>query len=325
MKAIVYDEYGSPGVLRLTDLPVPTPGEGEVLVRVVASSINDYDWHLLTGEPWINRLGGLRTPKYDVLGMDVAGVVERAGTGATRFRVGDAVFGDLSESGLGAFAEYVVAPEKSLAPKPESLTFAQAGVVPQAGGLATVGLRGRRPLRPGDEVLVNGAGGGVGTIAIQMAKAYGAEVTAVDATHKLDVLRSVGADHVVDYTVEDVTRSGRRFDLILDIAAYHSVSRYRSCLKPGGYCGLIGGSIPRVVFTMVAGPVSSVASNRKVGVPMWRPNHPDDVATLGALLDSGAVVPVIDSTYPLAGVPDAFRHFGAQEHRGKIAIAVSPC
>ncbi|MFN0282039.1 MAG: NAD(P)-dependent alcohol dehydrogenase [Kineosporiaceae bacterium] len=324
MKALVYNEYGSPDVLKLTEIVDPVPGESDVLVRVQASSLNDFDWHLLTGRPLINRLGGLFTPHHLVLGSDVAGRVEAVGRQVTGFRPGDEVFGDVSPFGFGAFAELVSAPEHAFARKPARLTMEQAGAVPQAGGLAMVGLRnrGRRPIRPDDAVLVNGAGGGVGTFAVQIAKAAGATVTGVDRAHKLETVRSVGADRVIDYTQADFTRQGDAYDLILDIAAHRPMSSYRRCLKPGGVCAITGGSIPRVLLAMAAGPVVSLFSNRRVGLPFWRPNHPDDVTALSRLLESGSVVPVVDSVVPLDQVPDAFRRFGAQLHTGKIVITI---
>lgn len=322
MRAIVYTEYGSPGMLSLQDVPTPTPGEGEVLVRVRATSINDWDWLLLNGKPFINRIGALRRPKHHILGSDVAGVVESVGRGVTRLSPGDEVFGDMSTSGFGAFAEYVTAPETSFALRPSGLTWEQVGVLPQAAGLAITGMRAQHPVEAGHRVLVNGAGGGVGNFAIQIAKAAGAEVTGVDLPAKLDAVRAWGADHVIDYTREDFGANGQTYDRILDVACHRSMASYRRSLKPGGVCALIGGSIPRILFIMAVGPVVSAFGSRQVRVPIWKANSPDDVAFLTGLLESGSIVPAIDSTYPLEGIPDAFRHYGAQLHRGKIAITV---
>lgn len=322
MRAMVRDSYGTPDVLRLDEVAVPIPAENEVLVRVHATSVNDYDFLLVAGSPFVNRIDAPFRPKHRVLGSDVAGTVESVGSAVTRFAPGDEVFGDMSPHGFGAFAEFVSAPETAFARKPPSLTFEQAGALPQAGGLAVVGLRGRREIRPGDSVLVNGAGGGVGTLAVQIAKAFGAEVTGVDAARKLESVRAAGADHVVDYEIEDITRSSRRFDRIIDMACYHPMSAYRRILKPDGYCGLIGGSIPRVLFAMVGGPISSAFSDRRVGVPFWKPNNPADVALLSRLVETGQVRPVIDSVRPLEELPDAFRRFGAQQHSGKLVITV---
>jgi NADPH:quinone reductase-like Zn-dependent oxidoreductase len=323
MKALVYREYGSPDRFRLEDVPTPTPGDGEVLVRVRASSVNDYDFHLLTGRPFLNRIGGVRRPKHLVLGSDVAGTVEAVGSGVTRWTPGDEVVGDVSPRGFGAFAQYVVAPQAMLSPKPPGLTFEQAATVPQAGSLAMTGIRGALPLRAGASVLVNGAGGGVGTLAVQIAKGLGAEVTGVDASRKLDVVRGIGADHVIDYEAEDFTENGRRYDLILDVASHRSVRAYRRSLNPGGVCSLIGGDIPRLMMVMATGPLMSRVRDTSVTVPLWRPNDPDEVASLSSMLEEGSVVPVIDSTYTLESVPDAFRRFAAQEHTGKIAISIA--
>ncbi len=323
MRAVVRDAYGGPDVLRIDDIAMPVLSVDGVLVRVRATSVNDYDWHLLTGQPAINRIGALRRPQHRVLGADVAGIVESVGDAVTTLRPGDEVYGDLSMHGFGACADYVGAPASAFARKPASLSFEQAAAVPQAGGLAVVGLRGKRPIRPGDRVLVNGAGGGVGTLAVQIATAAGAVVTGVDAAWKLDVVRAVGADQVIDYATEDVFSTGRTFDRILNIAAHHSLSTYRAALSPGGYCGLTGGSIPRVLAAMAVGPLTSMWHDSRVDVPRWRPNDPTDVAYLTALLESGQVSPVIDSVRPLEELPQAFPRFGAQEHTGKIVITVS--
>ena len=322
MKAIGYHEYGSPDVVALVDVAMPIPEGDEVLVKVHASSINDFDWHLLTGRPLINRVGGPFKPKHAVLGSDVAGVVEAVGPTVTRYRPGDEVLGDMSTCGFGAFAEYVSAPEGALTLKPAALTFEQAAAVPQAGSLAVTGLVRWRPLEPGQRVLVNGAGGGVGTFAVQIAKAFGAEVTGVDRAGKLAAVRSIGADHVIDFAEEDFTKNGKTYDLIVDIASHRSMSEYRRSLTPRGMCGLVGGSIPRLLLAMAAGPVVSSVTSRKVGVPLWRPNDVDDAAFLTRLLEQGSVVPVVDSVFPLAETAEAFRRFAAQRHTGKIVISI---
>jgi NADPH:quinone reductase-like Zn-dependent oxidoreductase len=321
VKAIVYRGYGSPDVLSVQDIPAPVPGDDDVLVQVGASSVNDYDWHLLTGKPWVNRAGGPFKPKHQVLGCDVAGRVAAVGSAVTRFRPGDEVFGDMSACGFGAFAEYVRAPQGALAPKPAALTFQQAAAVPQAGSLAVLGLR-RRPIQPGHQVLINGAGGGVGTFAVQIAKTLGAEVTGVDRAAKLDGVRAVGADHVIDFTAEDFTRNRRAYDLIVDVAAHRPMHAYRHALKPGGVCAIIGGSIPRVTLALGAGPGLSLLGSKKVGVPLLRANNPQDVALLTRLLQAGSIAPVVDSVFPLTEIATAFRRFGAQQHTGKIIITI---
>jgi NADPH:quinone reductase-like Zn-dependent oxidoreductase len=322
VKAIVYREYGAPGVLSVQDIPTPAPRDDEVLVQVEASSVNDWDWHLLTGKPWVNRAGGPFKPTHQVLGCDVAGRVAAAGRAVTRFRPGDEVFGDLSACGFGAFAEYARAPQAALAAKPAVLTFPQAAAVPQAGGLAVLGVRGRRLIQPGDQVLINGAGGGVGTFAIQIAKTLGAEVTGVDRAAKLNTVRAVGADHVIDFTTDDFTRNRQAYDLIVDVAAHRPMYAYRRALKPGGVCAIIGGSIPRVTVALAAGPGLSLLGSKKVGVPLLRPNNPQDVALLTRLLQAGSITPVIDSVFPLSEIAAAFRRFGAQQHTGKIIITI---
>jgi NADPH:quinone reductase-like Zn-dependent oxidoreductase len=322
MKAIVYREYGLPDVLSLEDIPTPAPGDDEVLVKVHATSVNDWDWHLLTGKPFINRAGGPFKPKHQVLGCDVAGRVTAVGQAVTRFRPGDEVFGDMSPCGFGAFAEYVRAPEGALALKPAALSFPEAAAVPQAGGLAVLGLRFKRPIQPGYQVLINGAGGGVGTFAVQIAKTHGAEVTGVDRAEKLDTVRALGADHVIDFTTEDFTRIRRAYDLIIDVAAHRPMHAYRRALKPGGVCAIIGGSIPRATLALALGPSLSQLGSKKVGVPLLRANNTQDVAFMTRLLQAGSVAPVIDSVLPLSEIAAAFRRFGAQQHTGKIVIPI---
>ena len=320
MRALTYRRYGTPDVLRIQEIPTPVPGTGEVLVRMHASSINDYDYHLLTGQPVINRIGGLRHPKYLVLGSDVAGVVEAVGSGVTQHRPGDQVFGDLSPFGFGAFAEFVCAPQAAFASMPVGLTFVQAAAVPQAGSLAMAGLRNRLPITPEHGVLINGAGGGVGTFAVQMAKSFGATVTGVDSARKLDVVTATGADHVIDYREQDFASMGEQYDLILDVASRRSLAAYRRCLKPGGVCSIIGGSIPRIALLMALGTVLSAGQDSHISVPKWKPNDPSETAALTTMLENGTAAPVVDSVVPFDAIPNAFRRFAAQEHTGKIAI-----
>ena len=324
MKAVTYREYGPPSVLRLHEVPTPTPGTDEVLVRVVASSVNDYDWHLLTGKPWLNRAPGFIRPANTVLGSDAAGRVEAVGPGVRRFAVGDEVYTDMSPYGFGAFAEYVVAPQAALSRKPASLTFEQAAAVPQAGELAVMACTRWRSIQPDERVLVNGAGGGTGTFAVQIAKAAGAHVTAVDAAWKLDRLKAVGADEVVDYRQQDFVRRGETYDLIVDVASQRSLREYRRCLRPGGVCAITGGALPRVFWAMAAGPVVSAVGAVRVGLPFWKPNDPDEMAMLARLIEKGTLAPVIDSTYSIDDIAEAFRRFGAQQHTGKIVVSIAP-
>ena len=254
--------------------------------------------------------------------MDVAGTVEAVGTNVTRFQPGDQVFGDLTEHGYGAFAEYASAPENAFARRPADLTFEEAAAVPQSGIMALQGLVDKRRIRPGDEVLINGAGGGVGPFAVQIAKSFGAEVTGVDRTGKLDLVRSLGADHVIDYTREDYTASGRRYDRILDVAGNRSIFDCRRALKPKGRYVVIPGSIPRLFQAIVLGPPISMVDSRKMGMLMWKPFKREDVALLKELIEAGRVSPVIDRRFPLGEVAEALRYQEEGRARGKLVITV---
>lgn len=324
MKAIVRRQYGSPDVLELREVEKPVVKDGAVLVRVRAASLNSGDLESLYGRPLIARLGtGLRKPWNRGLGVDVAGHVEAVGKDVTHLRPGDEVFGDLTQHGLGAFAEYVCAPERAFALKPDRMTFEEAASVPQSGVLALQGLRGKRPIEPGNKVLINGAGGNVGPFAVQIAKHFGAEVTGVDSPGKLDMLRSIGADHVIDHTREDFTRTGQRYDLILDVAARRSIFDCRRALRPEGAYVLLGGSTGPVLQAAFLGPLLSMSGSRKMGVMWWwRAFKQDDVAFLKELIEAGSVAPVIDRRYPLSGVPDALRYLEAGRFRGKVVIVV---
>ena len=321
MKAIVYTKYGSPDVLKLKEVEKPTPKDNEVLVKVHAASINDWDWGLLRGKPFMNRLFfGLLKPKNKILGGDIAGQVEAVGRNVKQFQPGDEVFGDLCGCGFGAFAEYVCARENALVLKPPSMTFEEAAAVPQAAALALQGLRDKRQIQPGQKVLINGAGGGVGTFAVQIAKSFGAEVTGVDSTRKLDMLRSIGADQVIDYTQEDFTKSGQRYDLILDVAAYHSIFDYKRALSPKGIYVMVGGSNAQIFQGFLLGPLISMTGSKKMGILMHKPNK--DLAFMKELFEAGKVVPVIDRRYPLSEVPEALWYFGEGHAQGKVVITV---
>ena len=324
LKEIVRSEYGSPDVLQLREVAKPAPQDSEVLVRVHASSVNMADVDYLLGRPKIARLGtGMRRPKNSGLGLDVAGEVEAVGENVERFQVGEEVFGDMTEYGFGAFAEYVCAPEDAFAPMPAGMTFEEAATVPQAAVMALQGLRGRRRMiRPGDKVLINGAGGNVGPFAVQVAKSFGAEVTGVDSTSKLDMLRSIGADHVIDYTEEDYTKIGQRYDWILDIAPYRSIFASKRALRPKGVYVMVPGSMGGLVQGIVLGLLISMASRRKIGMLMWKPFKKDDVAFLKELLEAGKVTPVIDGSYSLKEVPEALRYQEQGRTRGKIVISM---
>jgi NADPH:quinone reductase-like Zn-dependent oxidoreductase len=322
MKAIVFTEYGSPDVLRLAEVERPVPTDDEVLIRVHAASLNDWDWGALQGADFVNRLlFGLRKPKksMQILGSDVAGRIEAAGRNVRLFRPGDDVFGDISGR-WGGFAEYVCAPETALALKAPGMTFEQAAAIPQAAMLAVQSLRDLGGIRPGLKLLVNGAGGGVGTFALQIARLYGVEVTAVDAPEKLDMLRSMGARHVLDYTREDFTRTGQRYDLILDVKTSRSVLDCARALNPGGTYVTVGGSMGRLFQGLLLWPWIALTTRKKIRLLALKPNK--DLVYVRELFEAGKVVPVIDGHYELADVPEAFRHFGAGRHKGKIVITV---
>ena len=334
MKAIVHERYGSPDGLRLRELPRPVPGEGEVLVRVRAASVHPDVWHVVTGRPYVLRLmgAGLRRPRRAVPGTDLAGRVEAVGSGAGRFQPGDEVFGE-SVAGLqwrngGSFAEHAAAPEAALAPKPARLSFAEAATVPTSGLIALAAVRDQAGVRPGQRVLVNGAGGGVGVLAVQLAKAYGAEVTAVDASAKLALLRSLGADAVIDHTAEDFTRRSERYDAVIDIPGNHPFAAVRRVLEPDGTYVLIGhdaygtagrrwlGSLPRFAGLMVRMPFVAQLPKLDFSTPDKR----EAMAELAALLEDGRLVPVVDRTFPLAEVAEAIRYLASGRAVGKVAL-----
>lgn len=323
MRALVYDEYGSPDVLRIEKLAVPVPKEHEVLIAVHAASVNSWDWDLLRGKPYITRLGGFRKPRYRTLGADVAGRVVAVGTGVQRWRPGDEVFGDLSGCGWGGFAEYVCASEKALTPKPDGLSFEQAAAIPQAAVLALQGLRDSGKLREGHRVLINGAGGGVGTFGIQYAKLHGAEVTGVDAAEKLSMLRSVGADEVVDYAKEDFTAKGPKYDLILDVVGNRSLSAIKRALHPGGTYVMVGGPMPRILQTALTGPLVAKFTKKRMKVLLHKPNHEDQMIWK-ELTEAGHVVPVIDRRFALADAAEALRYFGEGRVQGKVIVFMEP-
>jgi NADPH:quinone reductase-like Zn-dependent oxidoreductase len=316
MKAIVQTQYGPPDVLQLKEVAKPTPKEDQLLIKVQAASVNYSDWVYARGKPFVARLmgSGLLKPKNMMLGADVAGQVEAVGRNIKQFRPGDEVFGDLSVCGWGGFAEYVSVPENALALKPANLTFEEAAAVPQAAVVALQGLRDQGQIQPGQKVLINGASGGIGTFAVQIAKFFGAEVTGVCGTRNLDMVRSIGADQVIDYTQEDFTQNEQRYDLILDIAAYRSISDYERALSPKGIYVLAGGSVARILQ-------ASMTGNERMVNFQVRPNQ-KDLVFMTELLEAGTVVPVIDRRYPLNEVAEAVRYYGEGHARGKVIITV---
>lgn len=324
MKAIVFTRYGPPDGLVLKEVPKPVPEDRQVLVRVHASSINSWDWEYLTGTPFINRLlFGLLKPKpgKQILGADIAGTVEAVGPGVTRFEPGDEVVGDLWDN-WGGFAEYARAHEAGLETKPSNVTFEQAAAVPQAGVLALQALRTAGQLEQAQKVLINGAGGGVGTFAVQLAKLAGAVVTGVDAAHKLPVVRALGADHVLDYTQVDFTETGERYDLIVDCQNFRSMFDNRGALTPEGTYAMVGGSIARVYQLWLLSMLAPLTrERRKLRLVAEGPNK--GLAELMGLIADGKLEPVIDKSFPLDQVPQALAHFGAGRHSGKIVISIA--
>jgi NADPH:quinone reductase-like Zn-dependent oxidoreductase len=323
VQAIVRSRYGGPEVLELQEVPRPEPSQGQVLVRVRASSVNMADVDYVLGRPWVARMAtGLRVPKARIPGIDVAGEVEAVGPGVTRLAVGDRVMADAFGEGSGAWAEYVVLPERALVTMPDGVSFEAAGVTPSSGTFAIQGLRDSRPIKPGDRVLINGASGNVGPFAVQIAKALGAEVTGTCRTEKMAMVRSVGADHVIDYTREDYRDSGERYDLIVDMALRGHLARVRRSLTPGGAYVLIGGGLGGYAEALTLGTLLTLVTDRKVGMLMWRVNDTRDLADLGGMLASGDIHPPIDRTFPLAGLPEALAIVAAGQARGKIAISI---
>lgn len=323
MSAIARSQYGSPNLLRLEEINKPVVPDNGVLVRVRATSVNAGDCHLMRGEPFFIRfiLGGLLKPKIKILGFDVAGQVEAVGKDVAQFQPGDEVFGDLSECGFGAFAEYACATEAALALKPTNLSFEEAATIPGAALTALQGLRDCGQMQSGQKVLINGASGGVGSFAVQIAKAFGAEVTAVCSTKKMDGVRSLGADHIIDYTQTDVTQTGQHYDLIFDAAAYRSVFDYLPALTPDGTYVMIGGSIARFFQVMFLAPWISRTRRQKVKCLAVKPNQ-TDLTTLKDLVEAGAIAPLIDQRYTLSEVPTAIRHLEQRQVLGKVAIRV---
>jgi len=326
MKAAVRDRYGSPDVVEVREVDTPVPVDDQVLVRVKAASVNRGDLDGIQPRPGFVRLFiGLRAPRNHRIGLDAAGVVEAVGPDVTRFRPGDAVFADLYPFGMGAFAEYACAPERAFQALPAGMSFEDAATLPHAGILAVQGLRRRdgRTIKPGDNVLISGASGNVGPFAVQIAKSKGAEVTGVCRTEKLDFVRSLGADHVIDYSTTDWTKAPERYDWIVDTDSHHSMLSVRKALRPNGVYVTLGGTSLPIIDALTVGPVVSLATDKSAGLLLWwKPFNPDDVETLTALIATGAVKPVIDRTFPLAEVVDALTWVNDGHARGKVVIAV---
>lgn len=321
VKAVIYTKYGSPTELTYTEIEKPQPKDHEVLIKVHAASLNSWDWDLLRGTPFLVRIGALRKPRFAILGADIAGRVEAVGKSVKKFVPGDDVFGDLSGSSWGGFAEYVCASEGALTLKSAHISYEDAAAIPQAAVLALQGLRTRGLIEEGSKVLINGAGGGVGTFAIQLAKLIGGEVTAVDRSSKLPKLLSLGADYVMDYTKNDYTANGQKYDFILDVVGNRSIFDYTRALRPNGHYVMVGGTMPRIFQVMLLGPLISLFSKKKLGLLMHKPNHADQ-EELMSLWEANHVVPVIDRQYSLDQVAEAFHYFGEGKHIGKVMIRV---
>ncbi len=320
MKAVAYTQYGQPDVLRLTDVELPTPKDNEVLVKVRAVSLNASDWEMLRGKPLYSRSAGPFRPRHHILGSDIAGQVEATGRNTTLFQPGDDVFADILNH-MGGFAEYVCVPENALARMPAGMTYEEAAALPQAGAIALQGILDKGHVQPEQKVLINGAGGGSGMYAVQLAKLHGAEVTGVDNAEKLEFMRSLGADHVIDYTREDFTRNGRTYDLILDLAAYRSAVAYKRSLTRGGRYLYVGGSVATLLQVLLMGPLIGRAAGKKIRLLVVRLGA-KHLAPIIELCQAGKIATVIDRRYRLSEVPEALRYLGEGHAKGKVVVIV---
>jgi NADPH:quinone reductase-like Zn-dependent oxidoreductase len=324
MKAVVYTEYGSADVLQLKEVSKPAPADDEVLVKILASSVNAADWRMMRADPFLVRLyaGLLKPTKFQILGADIAGRVEAVGKNVRQFQPGDEVYGDVFASGFGGFAEYKCARENELVLKPANLSFEEAAAVPLAALTALHGLRDKGQILPGQKVLINGASGGVGTFAVQLAKYFGAEVTAVCSTGNVDMARALGADHVIDYAQEDFARSGLQYDLILAVNGNRSIFDYKRALSPRGIYVMTGGKATQLFQALLLGPWLSMFGNQKMGALTSTPNQ-KDLLFMKGLLESGKIKPVIDRRYLLSEVPEAIRYVEDGHAKGKVVITVA--
>jgi NADPH:quinone reductase-like Zn-dependent oxidoreductase len=321
MKAVVYTRYGPPDVLRFTDVETPAPKDDEVLVKVHAVSLNASDWEVLRGKPLYSRSAGPFRPRHHILGSDIAGRVEAVGRNATQFQPGDEVFADILNY-MGGFAEYVCVPERELERMPAGMTYEEAAALPQAGAIALQGIQDKRQLESGQHVLINGAGGGSGMYAIQLAKLHGAEVTGVDNAEKLEFMCSLGADHVIDYRREDFTGNGRTYDLILDLAAHRSAFAYKRSLSRGGRYLYVGGSVATLLQVLLIGPVTGRVADKKVRLLVVRLGA-KHLAPIVELCQAGKIATVIDRRYQLSEVPEALRYLGEGHAKGKVVVIVT--
>ncbi len=322
MRAAVYKKYGLPDVLSLSDVETPSPKDDEVLIRVHAASINSWDWDMLTGVPYEYRLlsGVLRPRKTNILGCDIAGCVEKVGRNVRNFKIGDEVFGDLSEGNWGGFAEYVCARESDLSFKPSKMTFEEAAATPQAALLALQALQKKKEIKQGSSILINGGCGGVGTFAIQIAKTFGAEITAVDSTEKLETMSLLGADHVIDYRKNDFTKNGEHYDLILDVRSNRSIFAYKRALSSNGVYASVGGKTSSILQLALLGPLIKKKEKKTLTLVLHKPNKGLNI--ISEMFESGKVKPVIDKCFPLSDITEAFWYFGKGSFKGKVVITV---
>lgn len=320
LKAITYYQYGSSENLQLSEISKPVPKDGEVLVKVHAVSLNSSDWEFLMGSPLFVRMWGLFKPKYNILGSDIAGVVEKVGDNVNKFKPGDEVFGDIMYT-WGGLAEYVSVREELLMPKPDNMTFEEASAIPQAATVALQGLRDKGQIQPGQKVLINGGGGSTGTFAIQLAKYFGTEVTAVDSAKKIDMMLSIGADHVIDYAKEDFTQNGKQYDLILDVKGLRSIFDLKRALSSNGRYVMLGGPVSHIFKTLFFGPWISLIEGKKMGILAHKQNE-EDLNYMIELRKTGQVVPVIDKCFPLNQAAEALQYLGDGEALGKVVVSI---
>lgn len=319
MRAIILKEYGSPDELEVGEVEKPVPGNNEVLVRIHATSINDWDWGLVRGKPFVIRMiHGLKRPGIRIPGVDISGEIEAVGSNVNSFQPGDEVFGDLSDCGFGGFAEYVCVPENILSLKPSRISHKEAAALPHAALLALQGIKGK--VTAGQHVLINGAGGGVGTLGIQMLRSYDVTVTGVDTAEKLDLMKSIGFDHVIDYKKTDFTRTGDKYDLILDTKTNRSAFKYARALRKNGRYVTVGGSMPRLLGVLLAGLLISTFTSKKLSVLSLKPNHGLD--QISDLTDKGYLKPVIDGPFNFDQIPALIQYFGEGRHKGKVVIEI---
>lgn len=321
MKAIVYEKYGSPDLLSLQEVETPTPTDDQILIKIIATSINGADKENLIGKPFYTRISGLFKPRYPILGSDIAGCVAAVGKNITEFKIGDEVFGEIPNY-HGGFAEYVCTSGSTMALKPAKLTFEEAAAIPQAGTIAWQGIREQGNVKSGQKVLINGAGGSGGSFAIQLAKLYGAEVTGVDNSHKLEFMRSLGADNVIDYQQQNFTKTGKQYDLILDMLASQSAAAYEQALASNGTYFCVGGSLKSIFQILVRGRRIKQKSGKTIQM-LAVPQNRQDLVAITELCESGKITPSIDRCFPLAKLPDAFRYIESGHAKGKVVINIT--